>query len=79
MAVFAGGETMAQQPGFQVRVVAADGAGGRAIGGMAVAFGPAWSPGGDRIAFIGVGLLSGTKSCHRIQRLLAFVQTHLRF
>jgi TolB protein len=54
VAVFGGGETTAQGPGFQIRVVAADGTGGRVIGGVAVAFAPAWSPDGDRIAFIGV-------------------------
>ena len=39
---------------FEVRVVAADGGGGRAIGGVTAAFGPAWSPDGSRIAFFGV-------------------------
>jgi Tol biopolymer transport system component len=53
-AVFGGGQSTAQDPGFQIRVVAADRTGGRVIGGMSVAFGPAWSPDGGRIAFIGV-------------------------
>jgi hypothetical protein len=53
-AVFGGGEITAQDAGLKVRVVAADGSGGRVMGGMSVAFGPAWSPDGGRIAFIGV-------------------------
>jgi hypothetical protein len=50
-AVFGGGETTARDAGLQVRVVAVDGSGGRVMGGMSVAVGPAWSPGGGRIAF----------------------------
>jgi TolB protein len=52
--VFGGVEARAQDAGFQVRVVAADGTGGRVIGGMSVAFGPAWSPDGGQIAFLGM-------------------------
>jgi Tol biopolymer transport system component len=49
-----GGEAAsAQESGFKVRVVAADGTGGRSLGGVAFAFGPTWSPDGSRIAFIG--------------------------
>ena len=53
-ALFGGGEAAAQEAAFQVRVVTADGTGGRVIGGLPVAFGPAWAPDGGRIAFIGV-------------------------
>ena len=48
------GEAAAQETGFQVRVAAVDGSIGRDIGGLSVAFGPAWSPDGGRIAMIGV-------------------------
>jgi TolB protein len=53
-AALGGGETEAQVTGLQVRVVSADGTGGRVIGGMSVAIEPAWSPDGSRIAFVGV-------------------------
>ncbi|HET9900813.1 MAG TPA: hypothetical protein VFR46_07095 [Actinomycetes bacterium] len=52
-AVLGGEETSAQDAGFKIRVVAADGTGGRSIGGTSFAFEPAWSPDGGRIAFIG--------------------------
>ena len=48
VALFGGGDAVAQ-----IRVVAADGSSGRTLGGAALAFGPAWSPDGARIAFIG--------------------------
>jgi TolB protein len=57
--VLGGDVTAAQDSGFQVRVVAADGSGGRTMGGASVAFGPAWSPDGGRIAFIGAPSGSG--------------------
>lgn len=54
-AVLGGDETAAQDGGFQIRVVAADGTGGHSIGGVSFAFEPAWSPDGGRIAFIDSG------------------------
>jgi len=53
-AVFGAGETAAQEAAYKVRVVGTDGSVGRDIGGLSVAFGPAWSPDGARIGLIGV-------------------------
>ena len=52
-ALAGGGDTQAQVTGLQIRIVSADGTGGRVIGAVSFAFGPAWSPDGSRIAFIG--------------------------
>jgi Tol biopolymer transport system component len=54
-----GGVSTAQDPRLHIRVVAADGTGGQVIGGMSAASGPAWSPDGGRIAFIGVQAAGG--------------------